>query len=168
MSNKESAGKDSGFAFKLLVRLSGLGAIGALFLPFFREGADSHSAIVSFQGLFEQFQAGGLDSVISVLNLTAGGTSQTLGLVLGSFLMVLVPVVFALVGLYMFLTAKYSGGPVTLVILILLGGWLGFMFGGPTIGLEDGFFLYLSTGFWAGIGAFALPFVGMFFLDKSI
>ena len=168
MAKTDTTSNDSGFAFKLLVRLSGLGAIGALFLPFFREGEEAPTAIAFFQGLFAQFQAGGLDAVTSILNLTPNGGAETLGLALGAFLLLAVPVVFVLVGLYMFLTAKYSGGPVTLVILILLGGWLGFMFGGPQISLEVGFFSLLSYGFWVGIGAFALPFLGMFFLDKSI
>ncbi|MCB9231835.1 MAG: hypothetical protein H6581_09245 [Bacteroidia bacterium] len=165
-TTQTQAPKDSGFSFKMLVRLSGLGAIAALFLPFFRQGEASHSAFSFFKGIVETVKAEGAAKLIEILNISPNHEG-IIGLALGAFL-TLVPVIFALTGLYMLIFGKYAGGPLTLLILILLAGWLGFMFGGPAIELEQSFFGLISFGFWIAVGALGLPFVGMFFLDKSV
>lgn len=166
----DSTPKDSGFSFKLLVRLCGLAVIGGLFLPFFTklvplmESEKVYSVFDLIMSLVDRFK----DSSFSLGEmLSLGSEGQFLGYILGGLLF-LIPVIFALTGLYMLLTAKYAGGPMTFLILILLGGWLGFHFGGPGIGLESGFFSMISLGFWVGVGALTAPFLGMFFLDKSV
>lgn len=155
-----SAPSDSGTAYKILVRVCGLAAIGAMILPVFQ----GLNAIDFFTAIGDAFSAGG---IAEVFNQLAGGNEGGPALFTGIFLM-LAYVLIPLIGLFMLLTGKYSGGPLTFAILFNIAGWLIVHFWGPDMGLESGFFGLAGIGYYAAMGALFAPFIGMFFLDKSI
>jgi len=160
-AKKEAAPKDAGPAFRWMVRLCGLAVIGGLFLPFlekmnimdlaqgFSEGADAMGGWGDFFGAY----------------FTAGSTG---GLV--AKIIYLVPfILFPLIGLSMVLRGKYAGGPFTLILLYLIAAFVLFrMYGEDAGAASNNFFALTGPGFWVSTGGLFLPFVGMFFLDKSI
>lgn len=157
---KEEGPKDSGPAFKWMVRLCGLAAIGGIFLPFLEQ--------MTVLDLFENFQQGadaygGWGSSIGAY-FEAGSVGGTI--VKGLFL--LPYILFPLLGLNMFLRAKYAGGPFTLLLLFLIGAFVLFRLYGEDADSATNFFAITALGFWVSVGGLFLPFVGMFFLDKSV
>ncbi len=159
-AKKESAPKDSGPAFKWLVRLSGLAVIGGIFLPFL-ERMDILQLLETFQN--GAAASGGYPGFFE-LYFTAAST----GGVFVKALFLLPFVMFPLIGLSMVLRGKYAGGPFTLLILFLIAAFVMFRMFGDDAGTATNFFMITGLGFWVSVGGLFLPFIGMFFLDKSI
>lgn len=160
----------SGPAMKAAVRICGLIAIGAFFLPWFGGkgfldfdkgigGLQLIDRIIDFVVNSEDFS--------SISKGFARGTDGT-AVAVFTFYVVLIPTAFALTGLYMLFTAKYSGGPMTFLIIFLVGSWLLFMLLGDGANIKDNFWVSARAGVWVGSAAMFFPFIGMFFLDKSI
>ena len=150
---------ESGAGFKWMVRICGLIAIGGLFLPFLEK--------MSILELVTNFQEG-------FANIGVGPTikgffqAPTIPGALVKFLFFLPFLLFPLVGLFMFLRGKYKGGPFTMLLLFNIGAFVMFRFFGAEAGIESNFFLLTGIGYWVSTAGLFLPFVGMFFLDKSI
>lgn len=158
------APKDSGFSYKMLVRICGLAGIGSFFLAYFQ----GVNGLDFFKGIAAVFTAGGMEGVFTAL---AGGHEGGPALMTGLFL-ALGYVFFPLISLFMLITGKYKGGPLTFLILFNLAGWLIIHFWGDQFLAGDlansSFFGLTGPGYWLACGALLSPFVGMFFLDKSI
>lgn len=141
---------DSGPLFKVIVRLCGLAAIAGIFLPFI-EG-------MSVMEVFQQFKYAGIGSLSGK---SAMGTVTNVLLLSGY-------VLFPLLGLVMALRGKYAGGPFTFLLLFNLAAFLLVLFYGPDAEVVGNFFINTGLGYWISCGALFAPFLGMFFLDKSI
>jgi hypothetical protein len=114
------------------------------------------------------FSEGGVAGVFTSIS---GGHEGGPALITGLFLS-LGYILFPLLSLFMLLTGKYKGGPLTFLILFNLAGWLIIHFWGPDFLGGDytgsSFFGLTGPGYWIACSALLAPFVGMFFLDKSI
>ena len=96
------------------------------------------------------------------------GSSSSAWLTTFTIYGILSPAIFALISLYMTILGKYSGGPFTFLLLYLGISWALFFFAGEQVGVDTNFFKMAEFGLWGNVGALFVPFVGMFFLDKSI
>ena len=151
--------KDSGPAFKWLVRLCGVAVIGGLFLDFMR----GYDVMELLQIYHTQIDFHGFGEYIN--REFIGETTPEL--VIG--LLLLLPwILFPIIGLLMVFRGKYSGGPFTVLLLIVLAGFILFRIYGEEAVDQSSFFAFTDLGFWVSSGGLFLPFVGMFFLDKSI
>jgi hypothetical protein len=149
--------RDSGPAFKAVVRICGLVAIGSIFLPFL----GGLSILDYFQHISENAD-GPVQGIQQLLSSTTGMGTLTNALLLASFLF------YALLGLSMLLRAKYAGGPLTFLIIFNVAAFFLVQYFGADAGLQGNFFQTMSYGYWIGTGGLFLPFIAMFFLDKSI
>ncbi len=122
-----------------------------------------HSILDFIAGLQDAIpRLGVLDTVKGMVGATSVVGSITKFLMLMSF------VIFPLIGLGMLIRGKYAGGPLTFLILFNIGLFLLVNFFGPSAGIEGNFFANTGYGYWTSAGALFLPFIAMFFLDKSI
>lgn len=156
--------QDSGFSYKLLVRICGLVGIGSFFLAYFQ----GVNGLDFFKGIANVFSASGFEGVFTAIS---GGHDGGPALMTGLFL-ALGYIFFPLISLFMLLTGKYKGGPLTFLILFNLAGWLIIHFWGAEFLSGDlansSFFGLTGPGYWLACGALLSPFIGMFFLDKSV
>lgn len=161
MANFNAAPSDkksgSGMPFKLLVRICGLAGVGAFFLPFF----EGMSGLEYFKAIFGVIGEGGIKGLFDTFG--EGGPA-----IIGGIFLILGYIIFPIISLWMLLSGKYSGGPLTFVLLFNLAGWLIIHFWGTQMGVETSFFGIVGLGYWIATAALFVPFVGMFFLDKSI
>lgn len=157
--NSEANTSDSGPAYRAVVRICGLIAIIGIFLPFIEwkniiEVTDAIQLAIPEIGLPETIsQMFAADSLMG---------SITKGLMVSSFL------IFPLIGLGMLIRGKYAGGPLTFLILFNLGLFLLVNFFGADAGIAGNFFANTGYGYWISTVALFVPFIAMFFLDKSI
>lgn len=159
ISSRSQEPKESGTAFKIVVRLCGLVAIGGFFLPYLQQlsGLDLGQAIgesISNQGFGD-----------TMTGLFAA--SSTPGSIV-NFLIIIAYIAFPLIGLMMLLRGKYSGGPFTFLLLFNIAAWVMVNFYGSDAGIDTNFFMITGPGYWVSCGGLFLPFIAMFFLDKSI
>lgn len=150
----EAKERDEGPAFQILVRLCGLGALAALILPYF-----TGMSVVDLAKLIGEEPG-------NTLALFGGGqgawsTVFALYLILGLLLIVMLSMAMVFRG-------RYVGGPMTFVIVFNAAGWLFVNFLGDAAGVPVNWFSLMGLGFYLACGAFILPLLGMFFLDKSI
>ena len=105
------APQDPGNAFKWLVRLCGIGVIAGVFLPFF----NGESILDIIQYIGDQGFESGINRYASGLKVMGGISTAfiTAGYIL-----------FPLMGLSMLFRGKYAGGPLTVLILFNLIGWV--------------------------------------------
>lgn len=156
---QESAPKDSGPKFKMLVRVSGLVVLGGLFLKFLMD--------TSILDLAETLPKA-IDKVGFVDTMTGLFGGATVPGALTKTLVMLGFIFPILLGLSMVLRGKYRGGQMTFLILFNLGAFLMVYFFGPEAGIFGNFFAQTGVGYWITCGGLFLPFIGMFFLDESI
>jgi hypothetical protein len=157
--NSESPTSDSGPAYKAVVRICGLIAIIGIFLPFI----GWKSIIEVSEAIQVAIPQMGLKTTISKLfeaNTLMG--SITKGLMVFAF------IIFPLIGLGMLIRGKYAGGPLTFLILFNLALFLLVNFFGADAAITGNFFANTGYGYYISSGALFLPFIAMFFLDKSI
>lgn len=161
MSNRSASNspKDTGIPFKLVVRLAGAIGIGAFFLPWF-EGL---TGLELFTGLFQSAQEQGI--VNTMQDLSEGESAW--GTIIPIFLITVI-LLFTFIALVMLLLGRYKGTPLTVLILVNVGGWAMLQFFGSQAGYTSGFFALAGLGYWIAVGALFLPFFAMIFLDKSI
>ncbi|MFM2377357.1 MAG: hypothetical protein RLZZ165_2454 [Bacteroidota bacterium] len=149
---------DPGQAFRIVVRICGLLAIAGVFLPFIR----SLSIIDMGRHLTEPGSNGVIGNLVEMASgMTAMGSATIIGL-MAAYIM------FPLIGLMMAVRGKYSGGPFTFLLLFNIGAFLLVNFFGLEAGLEGNFFVHAGIGYWISCAGLFIPFVAMFFLDKSI
>jgi hypothetical protein len=148
---------DSGPAFKVIVRICGLAAIAAIFLPFIGK--------FSIIDLVKLVTEAGADVGGNLKLLFVGKTAMatvTNCILLSAF------VIFPLIGLMMAIRGKYAGGPFTYLLLFNIAAFFLVNFFGADAGIDGNFFINTGLGYWIGCGALFAPFLAMFFLDKSI
>ncbi|MBK9449309.1 MAG: hypothetical protein IPN95_07815 [Bacteroidetes bacterium] len=149
---------DSGPAFKVIVRLCGLAAIVAIFLPFIGK-----FSIIDLVNLVKEPGSAGVAGNIKALFVgTTGMATLTNCILLSAFLF------FPVFGLTMAIRGKYAGGPFTYLLLFNIAAFFLVNFFGPQAGIVGNFFINTGLGYWIGCGALFAPFLAMFFLDKSI
>ncbi len=156
---KEKEPKDSGTAFKIVVRLCGLVAIGGFFLPFL----NTLSGLDLAQLISDSITANGFGDTMSGLF----AAKSTPGSIV-NILIILAYILFPLIGLMMVLRGKYSGGPFTFLLFFNIAAWVMINFFGADAGINENFFMITGIGYWVSCGGLFLPFIFMFFLDKSI
>jgi|GEM_PF-4034768 len=159
IGSNSSGPKDSGLAFKIMVRICGLIAIGGVFLPFIGE----RSGIDLFQKIQLTVGEIGFSDTMSAIftGKTAGGTILNVFLILPYFL-------FPIIGLAMLIRGKYAGGPFTIILLFNIAIFVLFQIYAKDTGIDVGFFALFNIGYWVSMAGLFLPFLGMFFLDKSV
>jgi hypothetical protein len=156
---QSSESADAGTPFKIVVRVCGLLAVGAIFLPFM--GGDSILDIIT--GFREASATHGFGETFKMM--VSGGTAM------GTILKILLLssyILFPVFGLGMLIRGKYAGGPLTFILLFNLAAFLLVNFFGSEVGIDGNFFANVGIGYWIGCGGLFLPFIAMFFLDKSI
>lgn len=161
--------KDSGGAYKALVRICGLIGITAFFLPFF----NGHSGIELVQDLVKGGKSP-LDLIHSITQDREHGSAPTstvtlMGKIIGVLFLFSI-VAFTVISLWMIVSGKYWGGALTILILFNLATWILVQFLGKRAGLmETSFYMdNAGPGYLVSNAALFVPFVGMFFLDKSV
>ena len=158
-TQSDSAPRDSGTKFKLVVRLCGLIAIGGIFLPFI----DGASIIDMVRGGGYAMEAQGFGGMIAMF---AGGATVTASLT--KILMLLGFILIPILGLSMLIRGKYAGHQITFLLLYNLAAFLMVMFFGEEAHMNGGFFSNVGIGYWVSTAGLFIPIVGMFFLDESI
>lgn len=156
---KDKGPKDSGTTFKVIVRICGLVAIGGFFLPFLQQV----SGLELSQAIGDSINNIGFGDTVSGLF----GAKSTPGSIVNG-LIILAYVLFPLIGLGMLLRGKYTGGPFTFLLLFNIAAWVMVNFFGADAGITTNFFMITGPGYWVSCGGLLLPFIAMFFLDKSI
>lgn len=151
--------KDSGLGFKIMVRICGLIAIGGFFLPYIAE----RSGLDMIQHIQMRMDLMGFGETISSLF-----SAKTVGASILNGLLIFSYILFPLIGLLMLLRGKYSGGPFTIILFFNIAIFVLFKLFAVEAEIEVGFFSLLNVGYWVSVGGLFLPFVGMFFLDKSV
>lgn len=149
---------DSGPVFHILVRICGLAAIAGVFLPFFGK----MSIIDLFNAVIEPGTNGVIGNLREMLSGTTGMGAVTNFILVSSYL------IFPIIGIYMVIKGKYAGGPFTYLLLFNIAAFLMVNFFGASAGIEGNFFANVGLGYWISCAGLFVPFVGMFFLDKSI
>ena len=151
--------KDSGPGFRWFVRICGLIAIGGFFLPYL----NGFSGLELVEGLGDRISSIGFVSAMGkMVEADSVPGSLVHGLVLFAYFGL------PLIGLFMFIRGKYAGGPFTILLLFNIAAFVMFRFFGADADVNTNFFLITGIGYWVTTGALFLPFVGMFFFDKSI
>lgn len=151
--------KTPGTSFKWLVRISGLIAIAGFFLPYL----NWFSGLDYTLKLADLFQTQGVADATTMIFAAKSTMGSLVNLIvfLGYYL-------FPVIGLLMLLRGKYSGGPFTLLLLFNIVAAVMVSFFGADAGIEFSFFGLARIGYWVSCAGIFIPFVGMFFLDKSI
>lgn len=158
-TQQEQGSKDSGPGFRWFVRICGLIAIGGFFLPYLEQ----LSGLDLINNFGDSFSALGVMPTVEGF-FAASSTPGSLVKVLFLLAFFLLP----FLGLLMLLRGKYAGGPFTVILLFNIAAFVMFRFFGDDAGMATNFFLLTGIGYWVTTGALFLPFVGMFFFDKSI
>lgn len=157
--NNETTTADSGPAYKAVVRICGLIAIAGIFLPFIQW----NSILDIIAGMQDAISSlGFFDTIKGMVSATSIPGTITKSLMLLSF------VFFPLIGLGMLIRGKYAGGPLTFLILFNIGLFLLVNFFGQDAAIVGNFFANTGYGYFISVGALFVPFIAMFFLDKSI
>ncbi len=159
ISPRSKEPKETGTAFKIVVRLCGLIAIGGFFLPYLNQ----LSGLDLAQGIGESISNKGFGDTMSGLF----GATSTPGSIV-NFLIIIAYIVFPLIGLMMLSRGRYTGGPFTFLLLFNIAAWVMVNFFGADAGIDTNFFMLTGPGYWVSCGGLFLPFIAMFFLDKSI
>lgn len=159
INSQQQGPKDSGAAFKWLVRICGLAAIGGFFLPYL----SGESGLEHFQSIIDGVNEIGFGPAMKVV---LGAETITGSVCL--FIHILAFIALPLIGLKMLLTGKYKGGPFTFILLFNIAAFVMFRFFGDETPLGSNWFLIAEIGYWVSTGALFAPFIGMFFFDKSI
>jgi hypothetical protein len=149
---------DPGQAFRIVVRICGLLAVLGVFLPFIR----SLSIIDMGKNLTEPGSSGVIGNLVEMASGTTAMSIVTNIVLMAAYIM------FPLIGLLMAVRGKYTGGPFTFLLLFNVGAFLLVNFFGLEAGLESNFFVYAGIGYWISCIGLFMPFLAMFFLDKSI
>jgi hypothetical protein len=161
--------KSSGPAFKALVRICGLIGIGAFFLPYF----NGHTGLELIKELASKALSPG-ELFTAILRNDGAEPDSTLTYTLmskvigGVFLLGMI--VFTIMSLWMTLSGRYAGGPLTMLLLFNAAAWVLVQFAGGKAGLDSTRFYmgHADIGYYVANAALFLPFIGMFFLDKSV
>ena len=156
---RQEGPKDSGPGFRWFVRICGLIAIGGFFLPYL----SGSSGLDLINEISDGISKVGFSSAVGTLF-----EARTIPGSLVKFLFLFAFFGLPFVGLVMVLRGKYAGGPFTLLLLFNIAAFVMFRFFGADADLNTNFFLITGIGYWVTTGALFLPFVGMFFFDKSI
>ena len=158
-SSRPKEPKESGTAFNIVVRLCGLAAIGGIFLSFL----NGVSGLELFEAIGDSISRVGFGDTVSGM-IEAKSTPGSIV----NVLILLAYILFPIIGLFMVIRGKYSGGPFTFLLFFNIAAWVMVMLYGADAGIDKNFFLITGPGYWISCGGLFLPFVFMFFLDKSI
>ncbi len=151
--------KETGTAFKLVVRICGLIAIGGFFLPYL----NNLSGLNLVNDIGNSITENGFRDTITGLFAAKSAFGSIV-----NFLLIVAYFAFPLIGLVMLLRGRYAGGPFTFLLLFNIAAWVMVNFFGTDTGIQTNFYLLTGPGYWVSCAGLLLPFIAMFFLDKSI
>jgi hypothetical protein len=167
MKDVSTPKRESGGAFKAIVRICGLIGITAFFLPFF----NGHSGVELIQDLLNGKSP--LDLVNAITKDRVGGSPRQtpdslIAKVIGALFLFSI-MAFTLIAAWMTVSGRYWGGALTLLIIVNVAAWILVQFVGSA-GLDEPRF-YIDNagpGYLVANSALFAPFIGMFFFDKSV